>query len=57
MIVFHVVSHLSFKDNGFIFPKRFLDKTKCYYIFLIFSILVDQRPKNTFKNYGERIQK
>lgn len=43
-------------DNGFIFPKRFLDKTKCYYIFLIFSILVDQRPKNTFKNYGERIQ-
>lgn len=37
------------------FQNPFLIK-KCY-IFFIFSILVNQRPKNTFKNYGERIQK
>lgn len=41
----------------FYFPKRFLDKKKKVIIyFLIFSILVNKRPKNTFKNYGERIQ-
>lgn len=43
-------------DNGFIFPKRFLDKKNVIIYFLIFSILVNKRPKNTFKNYGERIQ-
>lgn len=38
------------------FQNAFLIKKNVIIYFLIFSILVNKRPKNTFKNYGERIQ-